>query len=61
MSVSGVQQSTSVTHGHVSVPFQILFPCRLLRHIEEILLRSSRSLLPISLIYNNVYMSLPTL
>ena len=31
--VSGVQQSDSVLHIHVSIPFQILFPIRLLQNI----------------------------
>ena len=33
--VSGVQQSNSVTHIHVSILFQILFPFRLLHNIEQ--------------------------
>ena len=33
--VSGVQQSDSVTHMHVSILFQILFPIRLLQNIEQ--------------------------
>ena len=33
--VSGVQQSDSVTHIHVSVLSQILFPIRLLQSIEQ--------------------------
>ena len=33
--VSGVQQSESVIHIHVSVLFQILFPFRLLCNIEQ--------------------------
>ena len=33
--VSGVQQSDSVIHIHVSVPFQILFTFRLLHNIEQ--------------------------
>ena len=32
--VSGVQQSDSVSHIHVSILFQILFPFRLLQSIE---------------------------
>ena len=35
MSVSGVEQSDSVTHIHVSILFQILFPFRLLRNAEQ--------------------------
>ena len=35
VSVSGVQQSDSVTHIHVSIPFHILFPFRLLQNIEQ--------------------------
>ena len=33
--VSGVQQSDSVMHIHVSILFQILFPFRLLQNIEQ--------------------------
>ena len=33
--VSGVQQSESVIHIHVSILFQILFPFRLLHSIEQ--------------------------
>ena len=33
--VSGVQQSDSVIHTHVSILFQILFPFRLLQNIER--------------------------
>ena len=33
--VSGEQQSDSVIHIHVSIPFQILFPLRLLHNIEQ--------------------------
>ena len=33
--VSGVQQSDSVIHIHVSILFQILFPFRLLQSIEQ--------------------------
>ena len=33
--VSGVQQSDSVLHIHVSILFQILFPFRLLHNIEQ--------------------------
>ena len=35
MLVSGVQQSDSVIHLHVSILFQILFPLRLLKDIEQ--------------------------
>ena len=35
MLVSGVQQSDSVIHIHVSILFQILFPFRLLHNIEQ--------------------------
>ena len=35
MIVSGVQQSDSVIHIHVSILFQILFPFRLLHNIEQ--------------------------
>ena len=33
--VSGVQQSDSVIHIHISILFQILFPFRLLQNIEQ--------------------------
>ena len=33
--VSGVQQSDSVRHVHVSIVFQILFLIRLLQNIEQ--------------------------
>ena len=33
--VSGVQQSDSVIHIHVSILFQILFPFKLLHNIEQ--------------------------
>ena len=33
--VSGVRQSDSVEHIHVSILFQILFPFRLLQNIEQ--------------------------
>ena len=32
--VSGVRQSDSVIHIHISIVFQILFPFRLLQNIE---------------------------
>ena len=35
VSVLGVQQSDSVIHIHVSIPFQVLFLFRLLENIEE--------------------------
>ena len=35
MLVSGVQQSDSVIHIHVSILFQILFPFRLLHNIGQ--------------------------
>ena len=35
MLVSGVEQSDSVIHMHVSVLFQILFPFRLLQNTEQ--------------------------
>ena len=34
-SVSGIQQSGSVIHIHVSILFQILFPFRLLQNVEQ--------------------------
>ena len=33
--VSGIQESDSVTHIHVSILFQILFPFSLLQNIEQ--------------------------
>ena len=33
--VSGVQQSDTVIHMHVSILFQILFPFKLLQNIEQ--------------------------
>ena len=33
--VSGVEQSDSVIHMHVSILFQVLFPFRLLHNIEQ--------------------------
>ena len=33
--VSGVQQSDSVIHTHISILFQVLFPFRLLQNIEQ--------------------------
>ena len=39
MLVSGVQQSDSVIHIHVSILFQIFFPLRLLQNIEQSSLR----------------------
>ena len=35
MLVSGVQQRDSILHTHVSILFQILFPFRILRNIEQ--------------------------
>ena len=35
MLVSGIQQSDSVIHMHVSILFQILFPISLLHNIEQ--------------------------
>ena len=49
MLVSGVQQSDSVIHIPISIPFQILFPYRLLQDIEFPVLQS-RSLWIIYLI-----------
>ena len=46
--VSGVQQSDSVIHIHVSILVQVLFPFRLLQNIEQSsLLLYRRSLLVI--------------
>ena len=58
MLASGVQQSDSVTHIHISVLFQILFPFRLLQNIEFPVLYS-RSLLVIYFKYGSVCMSIP--
>ena len=33
--VSGVQQGDSIVHIHVSIPFQFLFPLRLLQKTEQ--------------------------
>ena len=41
--VSGVQQSDSVIHIHISILFQILFPCRLLHNIVHLLAFESLS------------------
>ena len=35
MTVSGIQQSDSVIHIHVSILFQIIFPFRLLHNIKQ--------------------------
>ena len=35
VSVSGIQQSDSIMHTHVSILFYILFPFRLLQNIEQ--------------------------
>ena len=35
MLASGIQQSDSVIHIHVSILFQIIFPIRLLQNIEQ--------------------------
>ena len=53
--VSGVEQSDSVIHTHISILFQILFHYRLLQSIEFPVLYS-RSLLIIYFIYSSVYM-----
>ena len=48
---SGVQPNESVTHPHISIPFQILFPNRLLPDMEQSFLCCAvGSLLTISLI-----------
>ena len=39
--VSGIQQSDSMTYIHVSILFQILFPCRLLQSSESSSLNST--------------------
>ena len=59
--VSGVQQSESVTHIHISIPFQIPFPQRPLQSTEEGSCAYSRSLLVIYFIYSGVCMSIPIL
>ena len=51
--VSGVQQSDLVTHIHVSILFQIVFPCRLSQSIEFPVLYS-RSLLVIYFIHSSI-------
>ena len=35
MFISGVQQSNSVTHTHICILFQILFPIWLLQNIKQ--------------------------
>ena len=57
--VSGVQQSDSVIHIHVSILFQILFPFRLLQNMEQSSLCYTVSLLVIYFKYSSVYMSIP--
>ena len=59
MLVSGIQQSDSVIHIHVSILFQILFPFRLLQSIEQSLVLYSRSLLVICFIYGSGYLWIP--
>ena len=54
--VSGVQQSDSVIHTHVSILFQILSPFRLLQNTEqEFPVLYSRSLLVFYLKYSQFY------
>ena len=33
--VSGVQLSDSVIHKHISILFQVIFPCKLVQNIEQ--------------------------
>ena len=54
VSVSGVQQSDSVTHIHVSVLFQVIFPFMLLQNIDQSFLCYSTSLL---VIYFNIVLA----
>ena len=56
MSVLGVQQSDSVIHIHVSIPFQVLFLFRLLENIEESTVLYT--LLVICFKYSRVYTSI---
>ena len=61
-SVSGVQQSDSVAHTHLSILFEILFPFRLLWIIEQQSLAhqpNGGSLLLVYLKHNSVYVSVP--
>ena len=58
--VSGVQQSDSIIHVHVSILFQILFPFRLLHNIEQSSLCYTvgpcwLSILNIAAYYHNFY------
>ena len=57
MLVSGVQQSDSVIHIHMSILFQVLFPFRLLKNIEQSSLSSL--LLIICFKYSSAYRSVP--
>ena len=57
--VSGVQQSESVIHIHISTVFYILFPYRPLEYWVEFPVLYIRSLLVICFIYCSVYMSIP--
>ena len=56
--VSGVQQSDSVIHIHVSILFQILCPFKLLQNTEQFPVLYDRSLLVIYFKYSSVYMSI---
>ena len=56
--VSSVRQSDSFIHIHISILFQMLFPCSLLQNIEfPVLYR--RSLLIIYFMYSSVYLLIP--
>ena len=53
MLVSGIQHSNSVLHTHISILFQIPFPCRLLQDMEGVMsfIYSSVCVNPSFLIY----------
>ena len=58
--VSGVQQSDSFIYIHISIVFQILFPCRVLQNTEyEFPMLYSRSLVIIYFMYSSVYLLIP--
>ena len=58
--VSAVQQSESVMHIHVFTLFQIIFPYKLLKNIEQRSLSyNSRFLLLFYFVYSSVYVSIP--
>ena len=57
--VSGVQQSESVTHIHISILLQILFPYRPLQSIKQHSLFYTLGPYQLSFIHSSVYMSIP--